>query len=399
MKVLQLYNQYRSLHGGEETVVLMTDDLIRKRGGEARMLIRSSRGLDRSLAGKMQAFTNAFYSRSAFRDVEVAVCEDRPDVVHVHNLYPLFSPSVLVACRKLGLPVVMSNHNYVLTCPTSHHLRNGAVCEKCSGGHEYWCALTNCRGSWPESVAYAARSAFARRLGLFQKNVTAYIVLTDFAKRKLVSEGTDPGRIFVLPNMVPLDHEPSDASRGRYVAFSGRLSREKGVDTLLAAARQLPAVPFKIAGHGPLIDSLRANAPANCEFLGLLTPTQMTAFYREARMVVMASRWFEGCPLVVSEAMSHGLPLVVPAIGGLPDLVPDEKLGRVFPVGDADALANRIGQLWNDPDECLRLGRAGRQHAENEYSEEVYYQRLMRVYQFAMESNAAQSKVPVLNGA
>ncbi|MCA9258223.1 MAG: glycosyltransferase [Planctomycetales bacterium] len=384
LHVLQLYNQYRSLHGGEETVVLMTDELIKRRGGKARLLMRSSRGLDESTLGKAKAFAGAFYNRSAFREVAKALADDRPDLVHVHNLYPLFSPSVLVACRRAGVPVVMSNHNYVLSCPTTHHLRKGSVCEKCAGGKDYWCALTNCRENWPESFAYAARSAFARQLGLFRKNVNAYIVLTDFAKRRLIQEGYDAERIFTLPNMVDLGTGPVDAAGGRYVAFSGRMSREKGVDVLLEAARRCPNVSFKLAGHGPLLESLQAEAPPNCEFLGKLEGTQMPDFYRGSRMTVMASRWYEGCPLVVSEAMSHGIPLIVPRIGGLPELVREGETGRNFAAGDAAELAECIQAMWDDPQHCSKLGEAGRRQAETEYSENAYYEKLMEVYRAAM---------------
>lgn len=387
MKILQLYNQYRSLHGGEETVVLMTDALIKKYGGQAKLLMRSSRGLDDSLWGKAKAFAGAFYNKSAYREVAAELAADRPDVVHVHNLYPLFSPSVLVACKEADVPVVMSNHNYVLTCPTTHHLRRGSVCEKCFGGKEHHCVLTNCRGNVAESVAYAARSAYARRKGFFRGGVSQYIVLTEFAKRQLLRDGYREKEIHVLPNMVELDHDSVDASQGKYVAFSGRMSPEKGVETLLAAARMLPEVPFKLAGHGPLLADLREKAPENCEFLGQLNADQMKRFYRGARMVVIPSHWYEGCPLVVSETMSHGVPLVVSQIGGLPDLIgagTDEPCGRAFPTRDSAQLADQVSSLWESPETCGELGAAGRRRALREYSEETYYGRLMSVYAAAL---------------
>ncbi|MEQ8210915.1 MAG: glycosyltransferase [Lacipirellulaceae bacterium] len=397
MKVLQLYNQYRSLHGGEETVVLMTDELIKKYGGQAKLLMRSSRGLDESFWGKAKAFAGAFYNKSAYREVKAELAADRPDVVHVHNLYPLFSPSVLVACKEAGVPVVMSNHNYVLTCPTTHHLRRGTVCEKCFGGKEYHCVLTNCRGNVAESVAYAARSAYARRKGFFRGGVSQYIVLTEFAKRQLLRDGYHEEQIHVLPNMVELDHQSVDASQGDYVAFSGRMSPEKGVETLLAAARMLPEVPFRLAGHGPLLEDLKTNAPENCEFLGQLTAEEMKSFYRGARMVVIPSHWYEGCPLVVSETMSHGVPLVVSQIGGLPDLIgegTEEPCGKTFPVRDAAQLADQVSSLWESPELCGELGSAGRRRALREYSEETYYQRLMSVYEAAMGRTAGERKLP-----
>ena len=164
MKLLQVYNDYRSRCGGEKTVVQMIAKLVEKHGGQARCSCRTSQGLDGSFAGKVRGFASGIYSRSAYREMANTLKAERPDVVHVHNLYPLISPSVLVACRRANVPVVMTNHNYVLTCPVVNHLHKGRVCEKCLGGREYWCVMQNCRESWTESLAYAVRRLTARKL-------------------------------------------------------------------------------------------------------------------------------------------------------------------------------------------------------------------------------------------
>lgn len=388
MKLLQLYNQYRSLHGGEENVVWMTDGLMKSRGHDSRVLLRSSRGLDRSLWGKFKACAAAYYNRSAYREVARELAANRPDVMHVHNLYPMFSPAVLAAARRAEVPVVMTNHNYVLTCPMTHHLRHSQVCEKCLGGREYHCVLNNCRSNLAESFAYASRSWFARRRRYFLDCVDAYVVLTDFARRQLVRGGFDPEKISVIPNPVDLSHEPGDAGSGGYVAFSGRMDHEKGVDTLLAAIRELPAIPVRLAGDGPLFEKLRTQAPSNCKFLGRLDAAQMNDFYHRARMVVIPSRWYEGCPLVVSEAMSHAVPLVVSRMGGLPDLVGDGECGLVFTPNNVQELRDRIESLWHDRARCRKLGAAGRAKAAAHYSEEVYYQQLMVIYEKLIQHGA-----------
>ncbi len=125
MKILQLYNQYRSMFGGEDVVVEATAAIIEKSGSQALLFQRSSRGMDESWTQKLQTVANGFYSRSAHRDLSALLRDERPDVVHAHNLYPMLSPSVLVACREVRIPVVLSLHNYVLTCPTPMHLNRG----------------------------------------------------------------------------------------------------------------------------------------------------------------------------------------------------------------------------------------------------------------------------------
>ena len=244
-------------------------------------------------------------------------------MVHVHNLYPLLSPSVLVACRQAGVPVVMTNHNYMLSCPIVSHLHKGRVCEKCSGGREYWCVLRNCRENLAESVAYATRSAAARKMRFFHDDVAIQIVLSDFAKRCLLHEGFAEDRVVVLPNMVEFVARPESGAGGQYAAFSGRMRQEKGVDVLLEAAARLPQIPFRLAGNGPVLDTLRAAAPSNATFMNRLGPAEMATFYQDSRFLIVPSKWFEGCPLVVSEAMSHGLPVIASRIGGLPEFVED----------------------------------------------------------------------------
>lgn len=383
MKVLQVYNDYRTFCGGESAVVEMIAATVRKHGGDARLLTRSSKGVD-SLWSKFRAFASSIYSRSAYREMTELLRADRPDVVHAHNLYPWFSPSVLVACRREGVPVVMTNHNYRLTCPIVNHLYKGRVCEKCLGGREHWCVLRNCRENRLESLAYYLRSVVARKLRLFHDNVTIQIVLNEFAKQRLAKAGFDEHRIAVLPNMVPLASGGHARTEGDYVAYSGRMMPEKGVEMLLAAAARLPDVPFRLAGDGPLLTELMFKAPPNATFVNRLDAKAMAAFYRNARLLAVPSVWFEGCPLVVSEAMSHGLPVVASRIGGLPELVDDNVTGLLFSPGNVDELTSQLRRLWESPVLCRQMGTAGRKKAGLEYGEEIYYQRLMAIYRKAI---------------
>jgi glycosyltransferase involved in cell wall biosynthesis len=164
---------------------------------------------------------------------------------------------------------------------------------------------------------------------------------------------------------------------------------------LLAAAARLPDVPIRLAGNGPILQDLSAAAPANATFVNRLDPAEMGAFYRAARFLVVPSMWFEGCPLVVSEAMSRGLPVIASRIGGLPELVDDGTTGLLFEPGNVAELAARIRLLWDDPDLCQRMGEAARQKAMREYSEEVYYQRLVAVYD---KARAICGKSPLAAG-
>jgi glycosyltransferase involved in cell wall biosynthesis len=369
--------------------VHQTAALVERHGGQAQLLTRSSREIEGTLASKAHAFWSGIYSRSAYREMERILAADRPAVVHVHNLYPLLSPSILVACRRAGVPVVMSIHNQQLTCPRADHLHRGQICERCVGGHEYHCVLRNCRQNLFESVAYALRSAVARKMRFFHDNVTLFIALSPFAKNRLAVAGFDPDRIVVLPNTVRLREQPVDPATGEYIAFAGRMSPEKGIDTLLDAAAASPDCPLRLAGSGPLMRKLAGRASSNVRLVGQLRADQMDAFYRRARFFVLPSKTFEMCPLVILEAMSNGLPVITSRIGAQSELVQDGVTGLLFDAGDSDDLARKMRQLWNDPQRCRQMGRAGYETAARNYGEDVYYQQLMSIYARAQAMVAA----------
>ena len=387
MKVLQVYNQYRSLFGGEETVVRLIDRLVRSHGGDSRLVMRSSRGLDQSLSGKARAFFSGIYNPYGFAEIADVLDSFEPDIVHVHNLNPLFSPSVLVEFRRRGYPVVMTVHNHAHTCPSLDHLSKGVVCEKCVGGREYHCVLQNCQGRFFVSVGYALRSASARVFRLYLDNVTVVIALNGFARSKLIQAGFEPSRIVVLPNPVEIPALISDPAAGEQAVFSGRMCPEKGVPTLLDAARMAPAVRVRLLGDGDRLKEYLESAPENASFAGQLDAAAVEGEYRRSKFLVVPSVWFEGCPLVILEAMASGLPVIASRIGGLPELVDEGRTGLLFEPGNATDLAEKMQTLWTDSALCTELGARGRERAVREFELRGYWERLRDVYAFAIESH------------
>lgn len=385
MKILVVHNRYR-FRGGEEAVVDATAGLLEKKGHQVSIVTRDSSTVGTNTLGKLKAFASGIYSLSAYQSIKSLIHTERPDIVHVHNLYPLFSPSILAALRAAHVPVVMTCHNYRLFCPTGTLLNRNRTCNQCRGGREYRCILNGCRENPFESLAYALRSIVARKLGLFRRSVTLFIALSQFAKNQLHENAElEEERLVVLPNMVPIRNKAVDPVMGLYVAFAGRVSNEKGIDTLLAAAAHIPDLPVLVAGRGPEMEKLAARAPKNVKFLGFIAPTEMTSFYERARFLVMPSILPEMCPLVILEAMSHGLPVIASKIGSLPEFVQDGVSGLLFEPGNSEDLAIKMKLLWHDPDLCRRMGDAGRERVSHEYSEDVYYQLLIGVYERTIE--------------
>lgn len=383
MRILTVHNEYGA-PSGEEAVIARIRRLLESRGHTVVAFIRTSRDIPRMRLGKVRAFFSGIYSVASRRAMERVLRGVRPDVVHVHNVFPLISPSVLGACREAGVPVVMTVHNYRLICPTGLFMVGGRVCTRCAGAREHWCVLRNCERSLAKSLGYALRNVVARKARLFLDNVAVYAALTEFQRRVLVAEGFPAERIEVVPNMAAPEGIEPTPGEGAYVGYAGRMSPEKGIAVLLAAARQLDGVPLRLAGDASRMPGLADEVPQNVSLAGFLGAAQLRRFYRGCKMVVLASTCFEGFPAMVAEAMLHGKPVVCPRIGGLSEIVDDGRTGLLFEPGDGADLAATVRHLWDRPDLCRRMGRAGRRKAEQEYSPSRYYVRLMGVYRKAL---------------
>jgi glycosyltransferase involved in cell wall biosynthesis len=410
MHICLIHNEY-GRPSGEEAVVRSIHQLLTVHGHRVTTMMRSSAEFDGSRLGKASAFFTGIYnpySRSAFRRM---LRRERPDIVHVHNLYPLISPSVLIEARAAGVPVVMTVHNYRLVCPNGLHMAHGKLCERCLGGKEYNCVLNNCEGSIFKSLGYAVRNHVARNRRWYRNNVTMYAVLTEFQRRRLIAAGYPAERLMVVPNMVDAaglaqvtgkgdgqfdgqggeagDANASAAVPGQgYVGYVGRISPEKGIPELLAAARSLPEIPFRAAGAFDRMAHLLDSAPANFQFLGHVDRAALGAFYQSSRIIVLCSTCFEGFPTVLVEAMVRSKPVVCSRLGGMPEIVEDGVHGLLIEPGNAEDLARKIRFLWERPELCAQMGAAGQRKALSTYSTVRYHERLMGVYERAILLNA-----------
>lgn len=387
MRVLQIHNRPRG-GGGATAVFEHTVRLLRERGVETVLLTCDSAGLGAGLRGRLRAFAAGIYSPGARRRAAAAIAGARPDCAHVHDLQP-FLPSALLACRDAGLPVVMTCHNYRLTCPVFSHVDGrGELCERCMGGREYWCLFRNCRGDRLESAAFALHNVAARRLRLFSAGVDLHLVPSRFVKAHLTRAGFRAESIEVLPHPLPVAETARQVPAGEYLAFAGRLSPEKGLGTLLAAAALTPGIPIAIAGDGPLLPDLAARATPNVRFLGWLGPAALRDFYGRARAVVVPSRCYETFGVAAAEAMNLGIPVIASRIGALAEMIGDGVSGLLFEPGDPRDLAARMEALWADQALGLRLGREARSRVRHLCDEGRYVERLLGFYGRAMRGKA-----------
>jgi glycosyltransferase involved in cell wall biosynthesis len=378
MRALHAYNTHRGF-GGSDRATAATIATLQSGGVEVEEFVRDSRALPVNLAGKFRAFAGGLYAAEAVREFASVIRDRRPDVVHVHELYPLISPWILPLCTRAGIPVVMSCYDFRLSCPIATHHSHGEACFRCVGGREYWCAIRNCRGSAPESIAFALRNASARRFGLYSRNVGRFVAISGYQRDFLAAHaGLESARVVVNPCVVDVPSAPvNDPSCGGYVAYAGRFVHEKGVEMMVEACRR-ERLPMAFAGDAPSHPAVRPEDHAR--FVMTKSRAELADFYRGARVVVVPSLWAETFGLVAAEAMSHGVPVVASRIGALSETVRDGETGLLAEPGDVSGLASAIRRIWDDAALARNLGHGGRRHVETQYGERAHFDRMMRIY-------------------
>jgi glycosyltransferase involved in cell wall biosynthesis len=372
-RVLLLHNRYR-FEGGEERSVALQQRALAAAGIEHRLLERDS-----ARAGRAQAAGALLRGGAASSDVAAAVRELAAEVVHAHNLQPLFGPRALAAARSAGARVVMHLHNARLFCAIGVAARDGAPCFRCRGRNTIPGLVLNCRGSVPEAVAYAAGLALHQPVVL--ESADRFVAPSQWAAGQLARLGVPAERLDVLTHYVPAEELAggSRAHQGRYVLAAGRLSPEKGLDLAVAAAAQAE-VPLWIAGDGPEAAEVaalveRLNAPVR--LLGQVRREEMPALLSGAAALVLSSRSHEFSPFSVLEAMGAGVPVVATRSGGVPELIGEQAC---VPMNDAGALAERMRALWADPWQRREEGERLLALARERHSQERYLRDLLAIY-------------------
>lgn len=399
MKILIVHNRYRSVApSGENRVVDLESAALGALGHEVEHFERDSDEIEtRSPARKAMLPAEAVWSPSSRRDLAAVLRRFKPDVAHLHNTFPLLSPSVLYACRDAGVPVVFTLHNYRMMCASGDFFRDGAVCLECVDGRTLPALKHRCfRGSALATVP-AVITTRAHRSG-WRNLVSAYIFVSDAQRRLLEPMALDPERVFVKPNLVPYDGKWG-LPRDRQVAYVGRLDVPKGVRVLLRAwdrYRELAgddALRLMIAGGGPLLDEVSrwaADRPS-VTMTGMLDRQQCFELLARSRSVLLPSLVNDTFGLVVVEAMAAGVAPIASTRGAFPELISEGVDGRLVPPGDPDELARVLLDVDADPDRYERYGLRARTTYTENHDPARNTGALLDIYQFAMRR-------PVLTG-
>lgn len=315
------------------------------------------------------------------------------EVVHIHNFFPLLSPSVHEAAVRSGAAVVQTLHNFRLTCAGGLLLRDGHVCEKCVVGSRLWGLVHGCyRNSRLQSLPVVAMQLRASRHRTWHRFVHRFVVLSQFQRDKYVKAGLPAERLVVKPNFLPkagAAHTVPFSQRGG-ILFVGRLSSEKGVHVLIEAMRALPEQTLTLLGDGPERARLQSFAPSNVRFSGRVDAEAVRQAMLSAACLVVPSVWYESFPLTVVEAYASGVPLIVSGFGSLGELVTDGVSGLHFSPGSAASLNTQLRRLLALPDRGAALAAAGRAAYQMHYTEQANLPQLEAIYRSAIRDASRQ---------
>ncbi|MCK9861963.1 glycosyltransferase family 4 protein [Paenibacillus sp. ATY16] len=393
-KVLFVHNHYQ-LSGGEDTVVSQELNLLNSNGIHSEVYSVSNDMInDKNLLQKAMLAINTTWSKAEYVALKRKLISMKPDVVHVHNFFPLISPSVYYACNNLKIPVVQTLHNYRIICPSGMFLREGKVCEKCLKGSLINSVLNGCyRDSIFQTIPVAAMIKVNRMLGTWAKKVDKFISLTDFARNKFIEAGIPEDLIVTKPNFITSmrDTQEREINTTKYLLFVGRVSLEKGVETLLEAwSGMVEKSNYKlcIIGDGPEKERLEQlySTDNSVVFLGKQEKESVLEYMQNSMYLIVPSLWYEGFPMTIIESYSMGTPVLASRIGSLQEVVVSGETGLHFNPGDIEDMRTVLLMAINYRDhEYEKLREKVSLIYQKNYTAEVNLKFITEIYNNVIE--------------
>jgi glycosyltransferase involved in cell wall biosynthesis len=391
MRVLQVFNRYRQ-RGGEETVVELEAAMLRRHGHDVACLSASTSSLDHVSAFHLVgAGLSTVWSVRGYSQMRAALQSFNADIVHVHNTFPLLSPSVFWAADRAGVPLVLTLHNFRLACANACLVRDGKACLSCVGGFGWPALRYKCfHDSIAATAAVVAMNAFHRLLGTYRHKVHAYIALSSFSRNILVQAGLPAERVWVKPNCVP-ERDIDAPERSLDMLYVGEISRIKGVHLLLSTwhSMGLPGCRISLIGDGPDKRELQSMYAGNESIVwrGGLPHDQVLDAMAACRWLILPSLCFENFPMVLLEAWSVGTPVIASNHGPLPAIISPGENGFLFTPGDSRALGRTLMKAASIDDKAWNaMSSQARRKCRSDYAEKENHRQLMSIYRTAMDA-------------
>lgn len=390
MKILQINNNHFR-KSGTDSVYLNTIDLLRKHHHEVIPFSFIDNNNDSEISnnyfvnkGIISNSVGKFYSFEAKRKIQKLIIEKKPDVAHFHNIIGGLSPSILPVLKKYKIPTVATFHGFKYLCPAYVFINGkGELCEDCKVGKYYNCIINNCAPEGIIKSASLAIESYVRDFFFpFNKYIDKYIFLSKFFLDKYLDyypEIKDKAVSFY--NYIDQIENKIKIKKGDYFLYFGRLDREKGIKTLIAAFIKIPNVKLKIIGKGQFSDYLINNRIKNIEYLGYKNWDEIKYYLINASFVIVPSESYENNPMTIIESYSIGTPVIGANIGGIPEIIIPGKTGYIFESKNIDQLADAI-QIANqlDDESYIKMSKNSLNFAQDNFSAENYYSKLIAVY-------------------
>ena len=378
MKILQVHNYYTN-PTGDDAVVQEEYDLLVRHGHEVIQFTKSNVILQEAgFMTKLGIATSLKSSGSVGLEFKSFLTRHKPEIVHVHNIYPLITPVVFEICKEQNIPVVQTLHNYRLLCVNTLFYRQGQICEDCmtkglNEGVKHKCY----NNSRLQSYLMASSLKYHRKLDSWNRNVDAFICLSVFAKTKFIKGGIHKNKLFIKPNFVAATAATIEYQN--FWFYAGKLEQQKGLDDFLEIVQESPNENFKVAGF--VHDStIFANLP-NVEYLGQLTREGVMRYMAKCKGLLFLSRMYEGMPMTIIEAYAHKKLVLARNIGAMTEMVKDDYSGTLF--NEVEELKEKL-IAYNDMEKCKQQGLYAHGLYKDNYSEGKALKNLLSIYNLAI---------------
>ncbi|MBD3377790.1 glycosyltransferase [candidate division KSB1 bacterium] len=389
ISVFSLHNYYQN-PGGEDTVFQNENKLLQLNGHPVQKVTLDNDVINHfSIFQKSKMLWESTWNRDSQSRLLSALKGDSPDICHIHNFFPLWSPSIFYYLKKLNIPTVITLHNYRFTCANAYLFRNDHICEKCVGKSTLRSVVYKCyQNSRIKSFAVSSMIEYHKKLLTWHKKVDAFICLTEFQKKILCRSGLPDSHCYIKPNFIN-DPNSSETYTGRsHFLFMGRFEHVKGAGLIMDA---LESVSFPISVLGVKSETIKTNIE-NVNFHGHVENHKVHQYLKTSIALIFPSRWYEGLPLSILEAFACSTPVIASNHGAMAELVEHGKTGLLFEPGNASDLAAKMTWAWEHKEEMRIMGENARRIYEEKYTPEKNYEMLMNIYEKAIENHHKNKK-------
>jgi len=387
VKILFIHNKYKQ-YGGEDVAVELETSVLLEKGHEVKTLFFDNKPI-KGFFSKVAAAFGAVYSFSSARKTSKTIFEFKPDIIHIHNLFFIASPSVLYAASKHGIPVVFTLHNYRLICANALLMRNNEVCELCMhkkfplSGIRYKCY----RNSAAESALVTTITGIHKLINTWKNKISAFIMLNEFSRSKLLNSSLQipAEKMITKPNFVR-DSGEGNELRENFFLFAGRIVKEKGVHVLAQAFAAMPENKIVIIGDGPEKNLLQEKFEPykNISFTGQMDKQLVSEYMKRCKAFICPSIWYEGAPLTIIEAFAAGTPVIASRLGAMAESITDGFNGLHFTAGNTEDLCEKVRLFIKETENNSMFYKNARQTYLEKYHEDIHYNAILNIYENAI---------------